>query len=240
MLKQDGKPPVVTIDGLSGSGKGTISALLAKALNFHLLDSGALYRIVAWALEHYGISPFSDSALEGLIPKLDIQFLTEQEHESPQIFCDKVDVSTAIRLESCGLLASKISSNPLVRKALLEKQFAFRRDPGLVADGRDMGTVVFPDAVAKYFFTASVEERAKRRYNQLKLKGLDVNLREIQDDIAARDKRDSERAISPTKPADDAITIDTTAFSIEEVYEQVYKEVRACLQLLTRSEKSGD
>lgn len=214
---------VITIDGPSGSGKGTIASLLAKRLGWHFLDSGALYRAVAWGILHYNVSLEDHVALEALINGLQIDMKVGDATAQPSIFCDQIEVTDEIRSEACSQMASRSSSIPMVRAALLEKQRVMRQSPGLVTDGRDMGTVVFPDADLKFFFQAAPEERAKRRYNQLKAKGKNVTLRDIERELRLRDQRDESRAVSPSKPAPDAVLIDTTGLSIESVFQAVYQ-----------------
>ena len=212
--------PVITIDGPSGSGKGTISRAVARRLNWHYLDSGALYRAVGvaagWADED-----FSDHvALMRRAFDTSIEFRDSAEGE-PRVIVDGVDATDELRTETAGAAASAIAALPEVRAALFEKQRAFRRSPGLVADGRDMGTVIFPDARFKVFLTASAEERAERRYNQLKQKGLEVTLDGLLREILARDARDAQRAVAPLKPAFDAVVVDTTGIGIDAVVERV-------------------
>ena len=216
----DQSVPVLTIDGPSGSGKGTISRAVAQKLGWHYLDSGALYRAVGvaagWADED-----FSDHvALMRRAFDTVIEFRTSGAGE-PRVIVDGVDATDELRTETAGAAASAIAALPEVRAALFEKQRAFRRPPGLVADGRDMGTVIFPDAQYKVFLTASAEERAERRYNQLKQKGLEVNIDGLLREILARDARDAQRAVAPLKPAFDAVIVDTTGVSIEAVVERV-------------------
>ncbi len=206
---------VITIDGPSGSGKGTISQLLAKKLGWHFLDSGALYRILALAALKQHIDLLDAEVLEQLALNLDLQFT------NGKIILMGQDVTDEIRSEPCSVAASKVAALPKVRKALLKRQRDFRQAPGLVADGRDMGTVVFPDAKLKIFLTASQEQRALRRYRQLQEQGINVSLSDVSDDLSQRDKRDQERTIAPLKPAKDAIIIDTTKLSIDEVLNKV-------------------
>ena len=213
------KIPVITIDGASGTGKGTVTQCIAKELNWHVLDSGVLYRVLAFATEKYGILLDNEPALTALAEHLDIVF------SSGAILFEKQDVTDTIRTEKIGNTASKVGALPGVRTALLGRQKDFRQMPGLVADGRDMGTVVFPDALVKIFLTASPEERAKRRYNQLNLKGIHANLCTLVEDLRERDKRDQERAVAPLRPAVDAILIDTDLLTIEEVVRRVMREV---------------
>ncbi len=223
--------PVVTIDGSSGVGKGTISQMLAKALGWHFLDSGAIYRAVAWGVVQRGIDPDDETALAQALADISIQMQAGGVGEAAKIIVDDQNVSQDIRTETCGQMASKISVKPFVRELLLQRQRDMQQSPGLVADGRDMGTVVFPTAVVKFFFTASPAERAKRRYKQLKGQGISVSLPDIEAELAERDRRDQERAVSPTKPAPDAILIDTTTMSITQVFEQVLQQVRDALDV---------
>lgn len=211
--------PVLAIDGPSGSGKGTIARAVAVRLGWHLLDSGALYRLLALATEDAAVG--SDPArLETLARSLPVEF-GEDGQGGERILLAGRDVTPALRAESTGERASRLAVIPEVRRGLLDLQRGFRRAPGLVADGRDMGTVVFKDAGLKVFLTASVEERAQRRYNQLKEKGLTANLGDLFRDISARDERDQNRAVSPLRPAPDAVTLDTTGLGIERVMGRV-------------------
>lgn len=212
---------VVTIDGPGGAGKGTISHLVASRLGWHMLDSGALYRLVALAAQRHGLAWDNEPGLVALAGHLDVQFVTDASGLESRVVLEGEDVSDAIRTEECGAGASRVAVLPGVRAALLERQRAFREPPGLVADGRDMGTVIFPDAPLKIFLTASLQERATRRYKQLKQKGIDVNFATLLDEITARDVRDSQRAAAPLKPAPDAVMVDTSALSIEDVVAQV-------------------
>jgi cytidylate kinase len=213
--------PVITIDGPSASGKGTVSRLLAQRLGWHMLDSGALYRLVAYAAQKHDIALDDVPTLATLAANLEVNFLTDPEHPDTRIMLEGEDVSTTIRTEVVGNAASLVAAINEVREALLGRQRAFRQLPGLVADGRDMGTVVFPEAQLKVFLTASAEERAKRRYNQLKEKGIGANLADLFDEIAERDRRDSERAAAPLIPAPDAVSLDTTDMSIDQVVDQI-------------------
>lgn len=216
--------PVLTIDGPSGSGKGTISRAVAERLGWHFLDSGALYRAVglaaSWAEVDLGDAP----ALARLALAVDLRFV-DRAGDDPLVWVNGVEASAELRTETCGATASAIAALPEVRAALVDKQRSFRRPPGLVADGRDMGTVIFPDAACKVFLTASAAERAERRYKQLKEKGLEVNMPALLRDILARDARDAQRAVAPTRPADDAVLVDTTATPIEAVVNRVLELV---------------
>jgi cytidylate kinase len=213
--------PVITIDGPSASGKGTISARVAEALGWHMLDSGALYRLVAYAALQQQIPLDDISALENVARELDARFVAGDDGRETTIYLGDEDVTQAIRTEQSGNAASTVAAIPAVRAALLDRQRAFQQPPGLVADGRDMGSVVFPDADLKIFLTASAEERAKRRYNQLMEKGLSVNLADLFEEIARRDKRDSQRSAAPLKAADDAVELDTTQMTISDVVDRV-------------------
>ena len=201
--------PVIAIDGPAASGKGTVAARVAEALGFHLLDSGALYRVVALAALRRGVSPDDAEALGRLAAGLDVRF------EPGRVRLDGEDVTLAIRGEDVSAAASRVAVHPPVRAALVERQRAFRRPPGLVADGRDMGTVLFPDAATKVFVTATAEARAERRYKQLIEKGLSANIEGLLHDIRMRDARDGERAAAPLKPAADAAILDTTDLTID-------------------------
>lgn len=208
--------PVIAIDGPSGSGKGTIARQVATALAFHLLDSGALYRLVALAMNRREIDSPDEEAIASIAAALDVRFSTD-EYGCEQVWLSGEEVSAELRTEECGLLASRIAALPMVRRALLNLQKSFRQAPGLVADGRDMGTTVFPDANLKVFLTASAEERAKRRHKQLNDKGIDVSLAALSRDIENRDRRDSERSVAPLKPAEDARLLDSSNLTIDEV-----------------------
>lgn len=208
--------PVITIDGPVGSGKGTIARRVASALGWHLLDSGALYRLVALAANRRGIGLDDVGRLVELAQALDVRFTSDAQGQE-EIWLEGENVTRQIRTEECGAGASAVAVLPPVREALLELQKGFRRPPGLVADGRDMGTHVFSDATLKVFLTASAEERAKRRYKQLNDKGIDVSLAALSRDIEERDRRDSERSVAPLKPADDARILDSTGIAIEDI-----------------------
>lgn len=214
--------PVIAIDGPSGSGKGTVAQLLATELGWHFLDSGALYRILAYAAGQRGIALDAAAALAELARTLPVTFSPNDS----KISLDGIDIRNEIRTESAGNAASKVAAIPEVRVALLARQRAFRTAPGLVADGRDMGTVVFPDAAVKVFLTASAEERARRRYKQLIEKGLDANLSDLVTAIAERDRRDAERSVAPLKPAADAEILDTSDLDIAQSVAQVRALVR--------------
>ena len=210
--------PVITIDGPSGSGKGTMAVRIAEKLDFTLLDSGALYRSVGIAALRGGIDLRDHQQIAELARHLNIEFGVS----SPDsVWLDGEDVSLEIRTDIGSELASQIGAIPAAREALYERQLAFRKAPGLVADGRDMGTVVFQDAIIKIYLTARPEERAQRRYKQLIDKGIDASLPDLLRDLKERDARDSERPISPLKPAKDAVVLDTTDLHIDQVVEQV-------------------
>ena len=212
--------PVIAIDGPSGSGKGTIARRVADALGYHLLDSGALYRLVALSARKSGVSLQDSEKLAHLAVELDVRFDSDEGGEE-RIWLGEEDVTGEIRTEEAGAGASAVAQNPAVREALFERQRAFQQPPGLVADGRDMGSHVFPDAALKVFLTASAEERARRRHKQLKDKGLDVSLAALSRDIEDRDRRDSERSVAPLRPAEDARILDSSGQSIEAVTKTV-------------------
>ncbi|MGA2655597.1 MAG: (d)CMP kinase [Gammaproteobacteria bacterium] len=212
---------VVTIDGPGGSGKGTISRLLAKHLDWHLLESGALYRLLALEADKHHVPLDDIAALTSLAETLDVQFIPDPKQEHTQFILEGEDVSNEIIQESCGDKASQISVYLSVRQALLAKQRSFRQMPGLVAEGRDMGTVVFPDAALKIFLSASDTERAQRRYNQLKAQGIHVSLDALQNELKARDERDRQRVVSPLQPAVDAIIVDTTGMDVQSVFTRI-------------------
>ena len=218
--------PVITIDGPGGSGKGTIAGLLASRLGWNLLDSGALYRVLAFAAVNHGVSLTNAESLEMLAGHLDVQFVAGEDAREQHIILEGEEVTRALRTETVGAGASQVAALPGVRAALLQRQRAFREAPGLVADGRDMGTVVFTDAELKIYLTASAEERAGRRHRQLLEKGETANLASLLDEIVARDDRDMNRSIAPLRPSDEAIQIDSTKMSIEEVLEMVHQEAQ--------------
>ena len=212
--------PVITLDGPGGSGKGTIAMRLAADLNWHFLDSGALYRLVAVAAMDRGIGATEEAALGRVAEILDVSFGVSD--EGMVILLDGNYMTGRLRTEAVSAFASRIAAYPVVRAALVHRQRAFRKLPGLVADGRDMGTVIFPDAVLKIFLTASAEARAERRYKQLKEKGESVNLSRLFQDIKMRDERDSTRAVSPLRAADDAHIVDSTELSINDVLKEIH------------------
>lgn len=216
--------PVITIDGPSGSGKGTIAKLVADRLGWAVLDSGALYRLLGYSAEKAGIGFDHVDKLCELARNMDVLF------DGDLVYLDGEEVSRQIRTEGAGNSASKVAALPEVRTTLLEWQRSFARGPGLVADGRDMGTVVFPDAAVKVFLTASAEERAKRRYNQLKEKGISVRLRDLVRDIRERDERDRNRDVAPLVAPVAALEVESTSLSIDEVLERVMEKVRSTFQ----------
>ncbi len=219
--------PVLTIDGPSGSGKGTISRGVAQTLGWHLLDSGALYRAVGYAAGVAGIGLSDSEAVTRCAEATRIDFHDPGDGSDTRVLVNLRDATDELRTETCGAAASAIAAIPGVRAALVAKQHGMRRSPGLVADGRDMGTVIFPDAAHKVFLTADAEERARRRYKQLKAKGLSVTLASLLREIQARDTRDASREVAPLKPAADALVLDTTDMSIENVVARVLEHVRA-------------
>ena len=216
--------PVLALDGPSGSGKGTIARRAAAAPGWHLLDSGALYRLVGLAADRKGMDLADEEAVAALASGLAVKFGADEEGNE-RIWLDGEDVTADVRTEETGRLASTVAALPTVRAALMDLQKSFRQAPGLVADGRDMGTQVFPDSAAKVFLTATPEERARRRYKQLKDKGIGVSLTALSRDIADRDRRDSERAVAPLRPADDAYVLDSSNKTIEEVTQEVLDRV---------------
>ena len=215
---------VITIDGPTASGKGTIARLIAQRLGWRILDSGALYRLVALAAQKHSIALDDVESLQPLAAHLDVEFVAAEGEDEMAILLEGEDVTLELRAETTGNGASKVAALPVVREALLERQRAFLHEPGLVADGRDMGTTVFPQAGVKIFLTANAAERAQRRYKQLKEKGLPANLAALTAEIEERDARDRSRAASPLVPAPDAIEIDSTAMGISEVVEMVLQK----------------
>lgn len=217
MVLNSSLTPVIAIDGPSASGKGTVAARVAQALGFHYLDSGAIYRVTAYAAEQTGVSLDDEAALARLAAGLDLRF------DGSEVFLTGKPVGDAIRTEEAGRAASRIAALPALRAALLERQRAFRQSPGLVTDGRDMGSTVFPDAGVKIFLTASAEERAQRRYKQLIEKGFDANLAALLEDLRERDARDAARSTAPLQKLADAQLLDTTSLSIDQAVELVLK-----------------
>ncbi|WP_339780886.1 (d)CMP kinase [uncultured Marinobacter sp.] len=212
--------PVIAVDGPGGSGKGTVTQMLARKLGWHLLDSGALYRLTALAATRQNVSLDDEVALVKVAESLDVAFKPTPEGEPAKVILAGEDVTSEIRTETCGNNASRIAVMQPVRDALLQRQRDFQQAPGLVADGRDMGTVVFPNAPVKIFLTASAEERARRRFSQLKAAGVDVSIDALLEEIRVRDERDMNRSAAPLKPADDAQVIDSTGLSIQEVLDR--------------------
>jgi cytidylate kinase len=213
--------PVIAIDGPSASGKGTVAQLVAAQLGFHYLDSGALYRLLGLAAQRRGGSLDDAAALAQLARQLDIRF------DGAAVWMDGVRMDEEFRGEQCAAAASRVAALPAVRAALLDRQRAFRRAPGLVADGRDMASVVFPDAVLKIFLTASAEARAQRRYKQLMEKGMGANIAALLQDIRARDERDSRRSVAPLQQAPGAVLLDTTDLTIDQAVQEVLMRYRA-------------
>jgi cytidylate kinase len=218
--------PVITVDGPSGAGKGTLCQMLAAKLNWALLDSGALYRVTALAAKQHAVAMDNEAGLEAIAAHLDVQFKVSAEQAGVQVILEGQNVTSDLRTEETGAIASQVAAVNVVRDALLERQRAFQQSSGLIADGRDMGTVVFPDAELKVYLTASAEERGERRYKQLLGSGNNASLARIIEDIKARDDRDMNRAVAPLKPAEDAIIIDSTIMSIDAVFEQVQQAAK--------------
>ncbi len=213
--------PVITVDGPSGSGKGTVCRLLADKLGWDVLDSGAIYRVLSLAALHHQIALDNEEALVPLAANLDVQFLVDSQTNAGKVILEGEDVTSTIRNEEVGAAASKVAALPRVREALLRRQRAFKTERGLIADGRDMGTVVFQDAPLKIYLTASAQERARRRYVELNERGLDVTLSGLLQGIQARDERDMNRTVAPLVPADDAIEIDTSELNAQQVFDKV-------------------
>lgn len=227
MSRSDKPVPVLTIDGPSGSGKGTIARIVAERLGWHLLDSGALYRAVGYAASMAGLDLSDAEAMTRCAETTKITFRDPKDGRETRVYVNSHEATDELRTETVGAVASAIAAIPAVRTALVDKQLSFRRSPGLVADGRDMGTVIFPDAGVKVFLTASAEERAKRRYKQLKDKGLNVTLASLLREIEARDARDAARPVAPLKPATDAVLIDSTGMPVDAVVEQVLSLIQS-------------
>lgn len=222
--------PVITVDGPSGAGKGTVSMLLARRLGFHYLDSGALYRLLALAAARHQVTFANIDGLAVLAAHMDIQFRMAPGDAEPSIMLEGEDVTRLLRDERTGGQASLVATIPEARAALLRRQRAFAQPPGLVADGRDMGTVVFPDAKLKVFLTATPEERARRRYNQLIEKGETASLADLVAQVGERDERDRNRSVAPLRPADDALVVDSTAMAIDAVVDAILAAARARLR----------
>ncbi len=229
---QDSVVPVITIDGPAGSGKGTVARLLASDLQYNYLDSGALYRILALLSQQQNIDPQNGEALVKLCQQMAVRFGFDAQSssnlttENVPVFLNDSEVSDALRTEECAARASMVAAQPELREALMNKQRSFRKFPGLVAEGRDMGTVVFPDAEYKFFLTASPNERALRRQKQLKKQGISASLGPLLNDIETRDSRDQDRKVSPLRPATDALLVDSTTLSIEQVVNRIAEQVR--------------
>lgn len=224
--------PVITVDGPSGVGKGTLCQALADTLGWHILDSGMIYRVLALAALHHQVDITIEDALLPLASCLDVRFVAQQEQGALEVILEGENVSQQIRSETIGNLASQVAAFPRVREALLRRQRAFREAPGLIADGRDMGTVVFPDAPIKFFLDASAQERAGRRMRQLQEKGFDVRFEHLLAEIQERDDRDRNRLVAPLKPAPDALVLDSTNMTVGEVVERCLLYVQEKRQLL--------
>ena len=221
------EPVVIAIDGPSGAGKGAVTQHLAQRTGFQVLDSGALYRLTGFAARLDGLELSDAPSVAAVARGLNVRFVpTQSGHEPFEVILRGVDVTDSIRTDQAGVDASTVAALPMVRAALGDRQQAFRQAPGLIADGRDMGTVVFKDALVKIFLTASAEIRAERRYNQLKNKDMDVSLAALLESIKARDERDSNRAVAPLKPAGDAVVIDSSSMPLEEVHEAIWAIVK--------------
>jgi len=225
MLLESTPVPVITIDGPGGSGKGTVSSQLAKKLGWHFLDSGAIYRAFAFIAVETA-TPLEEASLLPLVNQLTLRFISNPADNKLKILWEERDITEGIRTEESGRLASRLGAYPKVREALLDYQRAFRKAPGLVADGRDMGTVVFPDAALKIFLFASPEERAKRRYLQLKARGKRVSLDAVRTELDQRDNQDKQRSTAPLKAAKDAFMIDTTHLSVQDVLQRILDKLQ--------------
>jgi cytidylate kinase len=225
-VKVKNPSPVITIDGAGGTGKGVVTHRLAKILGWHLLDSGVLYRVLGYAAIKHNISIEDETALLRLAEHLDVKFISAATCDPPQIVYENLDVTQLIRTETMGNTASRVGVFPLVRAALLNRLRAFQEPPGLVTDGRDMGTVVFPNAEYKFFLTASVDTRARRRLKQLKQIGIHANLGDLILELKLRDQRDQERAVAPLKPAADALVIDTDQLTVDQVVECIMDVIK--------------
>ncbi|SIN92852.1 cytidylate kinase [Sulfurivirga caldicuralii] len=213
--------PIIAIDGPSGVGKGTLGQALVQKLGFHFLDSGAIYRALAWGVLHEGVDPGDVAAVVALARRLPVRF------DAGRVLYGEHDITQAIRTEEVAAIASRVAAIPEVREALLQRQRDFAQPPGLIADGRDMGTVVFPNATVKLFLDAAPEIRAERRYKQLKEQGIDANIVKIIEEIRARDARDRNRPVAPLRPAGDAIVIDTGSMTVDEVIHTACEIIRS-------------
>lgn len=223
--------PVITVDGPSGVGKGTVSFLLAQLMDWHLLESGTLYRALALAAKQRGVGLNDEAALSYIATYLDVAFIAPKKGERARVLLEGQDCTDTICTENVATNASQVSKFDQVRQALLQRQRDFRQPPGLIAEGRDMGTVVFPDAQIRFFMIASVQERARRRFKQLKEKGINVTMESLKAEIAERDERDQNRSVAPLQPADDAIMIDTTGLSVEEVMMRIKTEINEVINI---------